>query len=159
MKKFIYSLLVMLPAVFGLTACDDDDNDTPNVGIQATITGGVFSDDEIYVVQGNELTIDALTLVNQTKKDGAMGAVSYYWDHYLVGTNVVQPYGLTINTAEQPVGRHLLQAQMPIYVVDYPVCYGYIQYYVNIVASAEEMPDNPDGSITRTVQGIIKSKE
>lgn len=159
MKKIVYSLLLMIPIAVGFMACDDDDNDTPNVGIQATISGGVVSDDEIYVVQGDELKIDALTLVNQTKKDGAMGAVSYYWDHYLVGTNVVQPYGLTINTAEQPVGRHLLQAQMPIYVVDYPVCYGYIQYYVNIMASADEMPSNPDGSTSRVVQGIIKSKE
>ncbi|MDE6439055.1 MAG: hypothetical protein K2L62_05325 [Muribaculaceae bacterium] len=159
MKKFIYSLLLMIPVAVGFIACDADDNDTPNVGIQATISGGVLSDDEIYVVQGDELKIDALTLVNQTKKDGAMGAVSYYWDHYLVGTNVVQPYSLTINTAEQPVGRHLLQAQMPIYVVDYPVCYGYIQYYVNIVGSVDEMPANPDGSTSRVVQGIIKSKE
>ena len=165
MKKRLSELLKLLMLIpvalvaLTLTSCDDDDNDVPNVGIQATITGGILSDGEIYIVQGETLTLDALTLVNQTKKDGAMGAVSYYWDHYLVGTNVVAPYGLTINTSEQPVGRHLLQAQMPIYVVDYPVCWGYIQYYVNIVATADELPSDPGAATARTVEGIVKAKQ
>ena len=48
-----------------------------------SISGGVFEGDEIYVAQGDELVIDALTLINNTDKEGALGAVSYYWDHYL----------------------------------------------------------------------------
>ena len=56
------------------------------------------------------------------------------------------------------MGRHLLQAQMPIYVVDYPICWGYIQYYVNIVEVAEDLPG--DGEATsRVVTGIVKAKE
>ena len=115
MKKYFYYLLFLLPLTFVAVACDDDDNDIPNVGIQATISGGVFEGDEIYVAQGDELVIDALTLINNTDKEGALGAVSYYWDHYLIGTNLTQPFELKLETADQPVGRHLLQAQMPIY--------------------------------------------
>lgn len=149
---------MLLPVALVAVACDDDDNDMPNVGVQATISGGVFEGDEIYVAQGDELTIDALTLVNRTDKDGAMGAVTYYWDHYLIGTNFTQPFELKIDTSDQPVGRHLLQAQMPIYVVDYPICWGYIQYYVNIVEVAEDLPG--DGEATsRVVTGIVKAKE
>ena len=118
MKKYFYYLLFLLPLTFVAVACDDDDNDIPNVGIQATISGGVFEGDEIYVAQGDELVIDALTLTNNTDKEGALGAVSYYWDHYLIGTNLTQPFELKLETADQPVGRHLLQAQMPIDVVD-----------------------------------------
>ena len=158
MKKYFYYLLFLLPLTFVAVACDDDDNDIPNVGIQATISGGVFEGDEIYVAQGDELVIDALTLTNNTDKEGALGAVSYYWDHYLIGTNLTQPLELKLETADQPVGRHLLQAQMPIYVVDYPICWGYIQYYVNIVEAQDDLPDS-GGETSKVVSGIIKAKE
>ncbi len=158
MKKYFYYLLFLLPLTFVAVACDDDDNDIPNVGIQATISGGVFEGDEIYVAQGDELVIDALTLTNNTDKEGALGAVSYYWDHYLIGTNLTQPFELKLETADQPVGRHLLQAQMPIYVVDYPICWGYIQYYVNIVEAQDDLPDS-GGETSKVVSGIIKAKE
>ena len=158
MKKYFYYLLFLLPLTFVAVACDDDDNDIPNVGIQATISGGVFEGDEIYVAQGDELVIDALTLTNNTDKEGALGAVSYYWDHYLIGTNLTQPFELKLETADQPVGRHLLQAQMPIYVVDYPICWGYIQYYVNIVEAPDDLPDS-GGETSKVVSGIIKAKE
>ena len=40
-------LLMLIPVALvalTLTSCDDDDNDVPNVGIQATITVGILSD-------------------------------------------------------------------------------------------------------------------
>lgn len=163
MKKIFYYLLLLLPFGFLTTSCDDDDDNIPNVGVQATISGGVFENDEIYVVQGDVLQIDGMKLTNNTNKEATMGAVTYYWDHYLIGTNITQPFSLTINTAEQPVGRHLLQAQMPIYVVDYPICWGYIQYYVNIVESAADLPGGgsagDDEPSSKVVPGIIKAKE
>ena len=176
-QTLFYNLLLLLPLCFMAAACDDDNANLPNVSISATISGGVLDNEEIYVVQGTDLVIDGLTLVNNSGKEGTLGAVTYYWDHYLVGTNIVQPYGLTINTADQKLGRHLLQAQMPIYVVDHPICYGFIQYYVNIVATEAELPgggtdtpdtpDNPGGETGGTVSpaasfivnGIIKAKE
>lgn len=158
MKKYFYYLLLLLPLTFVAVACDDDDDDIPNVGIQATISGGTFEGDEIYVTQGDELVINSITLINNTDKDGALGAVSYYWDHYLIGTNLTQPFELKLDTSDQPVGRHLLQAQMPIYVVDYPICWGYIQYYVNIVEASEDLPEGGDPA-AKVVSGIIKAKE
>ena len=91
MKKFFSYLLIALPLVFITTACDDDDDKVPNVGVQCTISGGVFNDDVIYVEKGEQLKIDGLTLVNHTDRDAAFGAVSYYWDHYLIGTNPSAP--------------------------------------------------------------------
>ena len=79
MKKFFSYLLIALPLVFITTACDDDNDKVPNVGVQCTISGGVFNDDVIYVEKGEQLKIDGLTLVNHTDRDAAFGAVSYYW--------------------------------------------------------------------------------
>ena len=47
---------------------------------------------------------------------------------------------------------------MPIYVVDYPICWGYIQYYVNIVEAQDDLPDS-GGETSKVVSGIIKAKE
>ena len=52
---------------------------------------------------------------------------------------------------------------MPIYVVDYPICWGYIQYYVNIVESVSDLPgggvEGGDQPTSKVVNGIIKAKE
>lgn len=159
MKKYVLYLFLMMPLAMGVSSCSDDDNDVPDVSVSATISGGVFYDDEIYVVQGDDLKVEALNLINRTQKDGSLGVVSYYWDNYLIGTNVLQPFGLVINTAEQAVGRHLLQAQMPVYVVDYPVCWGYVQYRVNVVESSEQLPENGDEETSKVIQGEIQTKD
>lgn len=158
-KSIFYYLLLLLPFTFAAVSCsDDDEKDIPNVGIQATVTGGVVEGNNIYVVQGDTLTIDAVNLINKSGKDGAMGAVTYYWDRFLVGTNVTVPFSFSVNTAAEPVGRHLLQAQMPIYVVDYPICWGYFQYYVNIVPTAADLPGQPDGT-PALINGTIQVKD
>lgn len=159
MKKYFYLLTLLLPLGFMAAACDDDDDDAPDIGIQATITGGVIDGNEIYVTQGDELTIDALILVNRTDKEGALGAVTYYWDYIPVGTVITQPFTLHMDTADQPVGRHLLQADMPIYIVDYPIYWGYLEYYVNIVEAKEDLPDDGDDSASHIVTGVIKEKK
>lgn len=159
MKKYFYYLLLMLPFTFAAVSCDDNDEDKiPDVSLKATISGGVFQDGEIYVTKGDALVVDAVTLVNNTGKEGALGAVSYYWDHYLIGTNITQPFELKFDTTDQPVGRHLLQAQMPIYVVDYPICVGNLQYYVNIVEPDGDLPEG-DGDTSKTFTGIVTAKE
>jgi len=156
MKKFLTYLLIALPLVFMATACDDDDDKVPNVGVRCTISGGVFIDDVIYVEQGNVLKIDGLTLINNTDQEGTFGAVSYYWDHYLIGTNPAAPYELLIDTSDLPLGNHLLQAQMPVYVVGYPICWGYFQYEVCIV----EPQQLPEGDAhAKIITGIIKAQE
>jgi hypothetical protein len=142
MKRWFSFLLAMLPFAAVTTSCDDDgESDLPDVDVTATISGGTFYEGEIYIVQGQALTIESMTLDNYTKQDGAIGSVTYYWDHYLFSTQMVQPFTFTIQTSEQTVGKHLLQAQMPIYVAGYSVCWGFIQYYVNIVATADDMPE------------------
>lgn len=158
MKKFFSIMLMLLPLTILATACDDDDDDMPNVGVQCTISGGVFEGNVIYVTPGSTLRIDGLTLINHTDKDAALGAVSYYWDHYLVGTNPTAPYELELDTSDMQPGIHLLQAQMPIYVVGYPICWGYIQYEVYIVTDESQIPG--DGTETsKTVSGVIKERE
>ena len=153
MKKIIYCLL-MLPLLALCASCDDDDNKVPDVGIQATFSGATIEDGIIYVVQGEELKVNQLTLVNNSGKDGGMGVVTYYINGALIGQSYTRPYEFEIPTNLTP-GDYLLEISTPIYVVDYPICYGFFSYKMRVVESAEDLPSKPE---TQTVSGLIKDK-
>ncbi|MDE6153961.1 MAG: hypothetical protein K2G21_07450 [Muribaculaceae bacterium] len=147
MKKLFY-LFLALPLLF--VSCDDD-NDLPNVEIYATFEGGTQVDDVYYVVQGQELQVTEVTLVNHDEKEASLGGVRYFWDYMPIGTTILKPYAINIPTEEMPVGNHLLQAEMPIYAVGYSICTGYIAKKITIVAEEEDIPvvDTPSDSKTQ----------
>lgn len=142
MKKFLYLLFALPLLVF--SACHDDD-DVPNVDLDIQLSGVTVKDNVIYVVQGEPITIESVSLVNNTDKKGTLGVVSYYWDYMRVGSQVISPYTATFETTNEPVGNHLLALDCGIYVEDYPVCFGVAQFKVKIVSSADELPT--DGEV------------
>lgn len=142
MKKFLYLLFALPLLVF--SACHDDD-DVPNVDLDIQLSGVTVKDNVIYVVQGEPITIESVSLVNNTDKKGTLGVVSYYWDYMRVGSQVISPYTATFETTNEPVGNHLLALDCGIYVEDYPVCFGVAQFKVKIVSSADELPT--DGKV------------
>ena len=154
MKKFLY-LLLLLPLAFAATSCDDDDDKVPEVDITATVTNGYVDGNTIYVVQGETLGME-ISMVNHTNKDGQIGAVSMQIDYYPYARAIVAPYKFDINTATMPVGRHLLQAEMPVFVVDYPICYGYFDCIICVVASKDDIPA---GLIPQPINGLVKEKD
>lgn len=150
MKKLLY-LLLLLPLAFAVSSCGDDDDKVPDVIIRTTVSGAVMKDNVIYVVQGETMGIQ-VTMINHSGEDGQMGVITFFMDHYNIG-QALSPEVFEIETATMPLGIHLLQAQMPVYVVDYPICWGYFDYPVKVVASDDELPEAPDepvitGSVT-----------
>ncbi len=147
MKKLFY-LFLALPLLF--VSCDDD-KDLPNVEIYATFDGGTQVDDVYYIVQGQELQVTGVTLVNHDDKEASLGGVRYFWDYMPIGTTITQPYAITISTEEMPVGNHLLQAEMPIYAVGYSICTGFMAKKIAVVAEEEDIPavDTPADSKTQ----------
>ena len=153
MKKIIYCLLI-LPLLALCAACDDDDNKVPNVGIQATFSGATIEDGIIYVVKGAELKVDQLNLVNNSGKDGGMGVVTYYINGAMIGQAYTRPYEFEVPTNLTP-GDYLLEISTPIYVVDYPICYGFFSYKLRVVETADDLPTKHE---TQTVSRLIKDK-
>ena len=152
MKKLFYFMLLALP--LGFVSCDDDD-DLPNVEIYATFEGGTQVDDVYYVVQGEDLIVSDVQLVNNGDKEATIGGVRYFWDYMPLGTTITQPYAITINTAETPIGNHLLQAEMPIYAVGYSLCTGFFAKKIKVVAEEEDIPpvDTPsDSKVSASIQ-------
>lgn len=139
MKK-LFSLLLALPMIF-FASCSDD-KDVPDVSVNTEISGAyqVPNDNALYVVKGETMTIDAVTLTSHTGKEAAISSVTYVWDYISVGTNVVSPFtqSLTMETVEP--GDHLLQLNMIIAAVGYPITTGVVAYPVKVVASADDLP-------------------
>ncbi|MCM1450514.1 MAG: hypothetical protein NC082_09230 [Clostridiales bacterium] len=153
MKKLIY-LFLALPLF--MVSCHDD-NDLPNVEVYATFEGGTQVEDVYYVVQGDELEVTAMNLVNNDEKEAVLGGVRYYWDYMPIGTTITSPYAIKINTGEVPVGNHLLTAEMPIYAVGYSICTGYIAKKIKVVAEPEDIPGDSTGD--STTKGKIQAGE
>lgn len=152
-KKLLYLLVCTLP-VLGFTACHDDDEDIPNVDFSIQISGGEYSDGQIYAVAGTDLTIEGITVVNQEQGKGAMiPYANYYWDYSFLGQSVEQPYGYNIVIPEDyELGKHLLEITCPVYAVDKAPAYAILSYPVVVVESADQLP----GDGTATAPGNVK---
>lgn len=137
MKKLFY-LLLALPLF--MVACSDDD-DLPQVDITATFDGGTQVNGNYYIVKGNTLVVEGMSLVNYGKDEATIGGVRYFLDYMPIGTSIVSPYGISIITDNLPVGNHLLQAEMPIYAVGYSLCTGYITKKIVVVSESADIPD------------------
>jgi len=152
MKKILY-LLFLLPLGLLAASCDDDDK-VPDVDIQATISGGVVEDNVIYVAKGEPLVIERMTIVSNEGKDAAIGVVNYRIDGLEAGQSHLAPYRFEVFTDNLPVGNHILTADMPVYVVDYPICFGVFSFDFKVVEDASSLPGDP---ATVTLPGVIRS--
>lgn len=157
MKKLYQMLLLALPLVF-FAACDDDDK-LPDVSINVNIEGATRVDDVLYVVKGETITVESVTLTDNTEKGAVIGGVDYYWDYRPVGATIVQPYTIELNTDGVPVGNHLLQINMSIYAVDYSTCWGRVYYKVKIVESSDDIPTTGDVEQNPTVPAHVTSEK
>jgi len=146
MKKYIY-LLFLLPAM-GLMSTSCDDDDLPDVDFNVTISGGLKFDDGLYVVQGDELVIESITVTNnESNKNAAIGTPNFYWDGYLLGISPEPPHRFGIPTDDNTaVGSHILEIACPVYAVDKSIADAVLAYRVNVVASADDMPH--DGGVS-----------
>ena len=146
MKKLFY-LLFALPLL--LISCDDD-NKLPDIQMNVEILGATKSDGVLYIVQGETLTIDKITVSSTSATKGiALGGATYYWDYYPVATTNTVPYTMSIETGNAPVGNHLLQIECPVFAVDYSAAVAVLTYKVKIVESADEIP-SPDAPAPET---------
>lgn len=149
MKRIIYTLLA-LPLLM-LAACSNDD-DLPQVDFDVSFSGATNVDGTFYVIQGDQFTVDAITVtpVSGTKQ-ATIGAVSYIWDYIAFGTVIEAPFTMSLQTSNLPVGRHVLQIEASILQVDKAIGMAYFSYPVVIVESADEIPSG-----TEVLSSVIK---
>lgn len=148
-KAFLCMLLLASLPMIGLTSCSDDD-DLPDVDFHLDISGGVSVDGVIYVVEGEDLVINSVSVTNnESDKSAIITAATYYWDAFRLGTSAVPPYGFTINISEgTALGKHELTIECPVYAVDKSPAVANVFYPVQVVESADDIPGDAEGTTT-----------
>ncbi|MDE5628202.1 MAG: hypothetical protein K2I69_01430 [Muribaculaceae bacterium] len=157
MKKYLFLLLLLVPAL-SLVSCSDD-HDLPNVDFNFTFENAVELDGTLYVVQGETFEIASIQVINKEEgKNALITAANYYWDYYFLGSTVQPPYGFEISVEENtPLGEHLLEVECPLYAVDKEPAFAVVAFNVKVVASAEDIPD--EGSSFTTLHPSISDGE
>ena len=150
MKKYTSILLSALAVAVsaGFASCDDDD-DLPDVSMSITIEGGVFdTDGDIYVVQGDELNVLSVNIVNNIEgQDAAITYANYYWDYRLVASNMVPPFGCDgLTDINTPVGEHELEITTNVVAVDKELAVAELDYDVIVVPDASMIPPTATGT-------------
>ena len=145
MKKILYYLLTV--PMLGLISCDS--NKIPDVDIVATFDGGTQVDDLYYVVQGDELQVTGIHVVNDDIQ-ASIGNVTYYWDYTPIGISTTAPYALNISTDEVSIGYHILTAEMPVYAVGYSISSGFMAKKIVVVADYDDIPTDSTPGDTNT---------
>ncbi len=133
-RTFLYLLLLILPAM-AFVSCSDDD-DLPKVEFSVDF-GNQVSDGTVYVVAGDTLTVKNL----ESDKAVGLTPVTYYINGFPEAVAPIAPFAVKFPVSEAAApGRYLLTLETNILVVDKSPAYAVIQYYVQVVESADDIP-------------------
>jgi len=159
MKKYLILLALLVPTL-AFVACSDDD-DLPMVAINFEIDGASKVDGVYYVVQGETMTIESITVVNQeSDKNAAITQADYYWDYHYIGTSIQPPYGFELKTDENtPVGKHLLEVEMPVIAVNKTPGIALTAFKIMVVANEDEVPEPEVPSVTKVYPKVSSTSD
>lgn len=155
MKKLL-SLLLAVPMLTLVTACDDDDDkNIPDVSVSIEYSGATLTDNTLYVVQGEPLTIEGLVVTPAPGTGKAvLGNTTYLMDGYPFFTTGVAPYGVVIDTDDLALGEHTLSVHSQIFQVDKSIGWGIFSYNLQVVESTDDQPDDTGGGTDVTPLSI-----
>lgn len=159
MKKYLILLLLILPSL-AFVSCSDDD-DLPNVTFNIAVDGSAKVDDVYYIVRGDTLTVESITVVNEeSDKKAAITQADYYWDYYYVGTSIQPPYSFEFVTDENTkTGNHLIEIEMPVLAVDKTPGIAVVGMKVKVVETADEVPQPEAPSVTKVTPKVKNTSE
>lgn len=149
MKKLL-TLLLLVPAL-AFVACSNDDKDLPKVDFDVTFENATNVDGTLYVVQGDTFEVASIEVRNLESTKGAyIPQAAFYWDYFYIGASIEPPFAFAVATqSTTPVGLHSLQINCPVYAVDKEPAFAVIEYKVQVVASADDIPESTDPAIVR----------
>ncbi len=144
MKKLLF-LLLALPLV--VVSCSDDGDNLPKVSLSVDGSGGVVSDGVIYLLQGDTLSVDSITVVAENSTPGVrIASANYFLDYRPVWSTVVAPFAFKLDSGKMSVGRHLFEIQCPIAAVGYAPAVAFMSYQVRVVDDVADMPVEGDST-------------
>ena len=74
-------------------------------------------------------------------KAAAINQVGYYWDGKFLFPSPVAPFPAEIQVLEEAkVGMHGLGLRCQVLVVDFPICFAYLEYPVKVIPKVDPRP-------------------
>lgn len=144
MKKILSLALLVAALPFAMVSCSDDDN-LPKVDYDISFSGATLDNGTLYVVQGDTLKVNSITVKNQdSDKNAGLTNAEYFWDYYFVGNSPLPPFNFSIATNQDtPLGEHALTIRMGVVAVDKEPAVGVVDYPVMVVADSTQLPSSP----------------
>lgn len=137
-----------LPVIF-LASCHDDD-DLPDVNMGMELSGGVVADGSIYVVEGDTLFVDSVSITsNITDKTAAIIALTYRLDGWPFVTVGQMPFATMVPTYNLEVGEHKFGFEGPIVQESKTPATAYSMYRLIVVSDSTQIP------VTGTTRDIV----
>lgn len=148
MKKFLSLFLLAIP-MLAFVSCHDD-NDLPDVDFNFTFENATRVDGKLYAVQGQPFKVASIEVKNKDSNKPAMiTAANYYWDYYYIGSSIQPPFAFEVQLSEEtPLGEHLLEVQAPLFAEDKEAATAVVSFKVQVVASADDIPQAGESSFT-----------
>lgn len=140
MKKILLPLVIAM-SFMAITACSDD-NDLPKVNISFNVSNAEDIDGTLYIEKGDTLRVNSITVEDLNGKGAIIGTVTYYWDYAPLSTVALPPFSIAIPTKNQPVGTHILQAEMSVLAVDKTPSKAWVERDVVIVIPGDLPSEN-----------------
>lgn len=160
MKKLLLFSFIAAVLPLALVSCSDD-NSLPDVDYSIAISGGSVDENTgtIYVAQGDTLTVESISVINnEANKNAAITGAEYYWDYNFIGASPLPPYGFKVYVSDEtPVGAHELTIRMGVAAVDKEPAIGIVNYNVEVVPAQDETPSTPVTPQTFTGKMSLKS--
>lgn len=154
MKNLLYALAALPLLLLG--SCSDD-NDLPDVNINVDMTGLYESQGDLYLVSGDNVTINSISVTSLNGKPATLGRVDMFWNDVLQSSSIVEPYSITFNTENLRPGISLLTLQMGVYQEDKTASWAVLQYDIHVVLSQSELP--PDAKPIGPIEGLVTPSE
>ena len=144
MKKILSYMFIATMAVIMGTMASCSKDELPNVKITLDVNDETASvvNDTIYVQQGDTIKIDAVKITSlEEGKSAAINKVEYFWDGIPEPIFPVAPYPYIFPIPEDAkLVNHAIGLRCQVLVVDFPICFAYVEYPVKVIAKGEPLP-------------------
>ena len=139
MKKLFYLFMLLLPLGF-ITSCSNDD-DLPDVNVTATFDNVVDDAGVLYVVKGDTLKLESLTVKSNDGKNAIITSVNYSFYNIPPFAVLFAPYSVNFLTDDLASGYvYPLNAAFVIAQEDKSLANATLQYSIAVVDDASALP-------------------
>ncbi|MDE6791626.1 MAG: hypothetical protein K2J48_00870 [Muribaculaceae bacterium] len=139
MRKILF-ILLFLPMLL-LESCSKDD-DLAQVEISLEISGVAKSGNNLYTIQGEDVSVDKIEVTSLTDQNAIIQRVVFSLDGFPLPINIENPFTTSFSTEDLRVGQHNLGMSGVVLQVDKTLTDVHVSVPIIIVESEADLPED-----------------